>query len=333
MRLYLRVFDENGRSVGVLEVEPRVVTALPPKGERDGEMVFHSGERIVYIWDGSAWKTFAVGLLSDLVINTDKDWGGYNITNLGASSSIGTNLIEHQGRRGVADGYAPLDANALLPAANFPIVPWSKLNFFGVRQEVLAEFSEPKLLLVTSNMNALDGDKVEYAAGNVSSTSEELTVVGGTATSGGDSWMYWDLPKSTQRLYVRALMQALNGGLPVFNLQPTSGSALGDRYNVYIDVLKAAGDFRLAKVIAGVGTSLAVEGIDLTTGTYYDVEFYYYSDGVTAFIKVWRDGILKFDVTDTDITSLFSVGLRCYDESTAAAWSAKFKGQIVVIYE
>jgi len=95
--------------------------------------------------------------LSQLIIDIDKDWGGHVIKNLGTPTdpydsarktevdAVQTNLDSHaaatggvhgvpsgeyilpSGEKGVANGIAPLDANAQVPLANLPDIPNTKI--------------------------------------------------------------------------------------------------------------------------------------------------------------------------------------------------------------
>jgi len=91
-KLYIQLFDEHGRSLGSIELEPRVVDELPDSGKRIGEMVIYAGT--LYYWDGSNWVSPTAGVtkLSELTIDVDKDWGGYVIKNLGTHTDPNDSL-------------------------------------------------------------------------------------------------------------------------------------------------------------------------------------------------------------------------------------------------
>lgn len=82
-KVYIPLFDEHGRSLGSIELEPRVVDQLPDEGKRIGELVVYAGT--LYYWNGTSWVKPAAGVtkLSELTIDVDKDWQGYVIKNLG----------------------------------------------------------------------------------------------------------------------------------------------------------------------------------------------------------------------------------------------------------
>ncbi len=223
------------------------------------------------------------------------------------------------------------------------IIDYNKLQLFGIRKEVLKEFTSPKVLLITSSMNLalVSADIVEAAAGNISATSQELTIIGGTSTSSGHSWVYWDLPEPATKVYVKVSMNSVDAANTTIDLGASSFSATPydavDQYRIFLAIGNAAADFRTSKVVAGTSTILTTESVDLNYNTYYLVETLFVGDGAgNNRIKVWRDGILKFDFTDTEtaISSIQSIRFLTYDSSTTAAQSSKFKGDpLVIIYE
>jgi len=267
---YIKLFDEHGRSLKSIELEPRVVSALPVEGERLGEMVHNLDDGRTYVWDGSRWQQFAPA------------------------------RIPH------------------------------------VRSEVLAQFTDPKLLICTSSMNEVlnSADKVEYQAGNITANSQELTIVGGSASTGGDSWVYWNLPDTATKAYARLQMNDVNAellSLDFCNADASTSVNPPDFYNVCYRGLPAPFDFRLEKSVGGSTTLLGVQAAVMDADTYYELEFYV--DTVAQALEVWRDNAKIFSVSDTDISQIAAVRVRCYDSSTSEAQSGKFKGPLVVIYE
>jgi len=205
-------------------------------------------------------------------------------------------------------------------------------ELIGIRQEVLDLFNEPKLLLRTSNMNALLGDIVEAQAGNVSSDSEELTIIGGTSSATGTSWMYWNLPVDASRVYAKVYINSVDAQdviVQFCNADASTWKNPPDFYGIYLTIGQSAGDLRFLKNISGSATQIAAESVDLSYNTYYLIEFYW-EYGVQ---KVWRDNSLKFNLTDTDISSIRAVRLVAVDGSTSEAQSGKFKGEVIIIYE
>jgi hypothetical protein len=255
------------------------------------------------------------------------------------SLDANTQVVERLSYEGVANGVATLDADALVPLAQIPVLDYTKLQFPAVRQETLAKFTDPKILTITSSMLELlnSAEKVEAAAGNITANSQELTVVGGTATAAGNSWVYWNLPKAATKVYVRLLGLASSGnGRPMWRLMDCPGSTpMGDlsdyEYYLAINTAEVAADYRFHKIVGGTLTVLATAD-DLANLTYYDVEIYIDTQNE---IEVYRDGILKFSLTpdSANIPEIEAIAFGCMDTTTTSAEYAKFKGSVVVIYE
>jgi len=177
-------------------------------------------------------------------------------------------------------------------------------------------------------------DKIEAQAGNISSTSQVLTVNGGTATSQDSSWVYYNLPDAATKVYARAQMLASANGIAYIEMCDGSSATLQNppnRYEVSIVPYSGANELRLYKSISGAYSEIAHEDVDLNIDTYYTGEAFF--DVSEHTLEVWRDGVKKFDASDSDITSIQSVRLRCYDNSATSLQYAKFKGPLVVIYE
>jgi len=218
---------------------------------------------------------------------------------------------------------------------------WKALRFPGVRQSVLAEFTDPRILIATSSMLEVcnSADKVEHAAGNISATSKELTIVGGTSSEAGDSWIYWNLPNPATKVYVHAFMACEDGGDFAIEFCDGDGSTLAnppDRFYILLNIAWSTKDFQLWKAVGDTATDIASEAVDLTSLEYYEVEAYFDGDGEGNWaIKVWRDGVLKFDLThsEAEIPSIHSIRFRKHDPSTSAAIKGLIKGHVVIIYE
>jgi len=233
------------------------------------------------------------------------------------------------------------DVDGVFDLAAIPVLDWTKLQFFGVRQEILSKFSDPKILIATSSMNLLlaSADKVEAASGNISATSQELTIIGGSSSAAGNSWVYWNLPEAATKVYAVAQLKSVNAPIIEIDFADGDGSTRKnppDFYRITIEIPKATQDSKLDKNVAGTWTTLAYEAVDLSYDTYYNVEFYFEGDGAgNNNLKAWRDGVLKIDISDSepDIPSILSVRINVYDASTSAAQSGKVKGPVVIIYE
>jgi len=220
------------------------------------------------------------------------------------------------------------------------VLDWKALRFPGIRQSVLAEFTDPKILIVTSSMLDVynSADKVEHTAGNISADSKELTIVGGSDTEAGNSWVYWNLPEDATKVYVKVKMTCNSGsGEALVDLCDANGGTLSNPPDFYELLMQqmptetTAGWFRLNKVVGGSRSELANEDITVLTGTFVTAEIFCDIDTV----KVWRDNELKFNVAgdNANIPSIKSVRLRCNDKDTAEARSAIFKGMVIIVYE
>ncbi len=221
------------------------------------------------------------------------------------------------------------------------VIDWKALRFFGVRQEILKNFDDPKLLIATSSMLQLlnSADKAGSNTAGISATSKELTIVGGTSTTTGTTWIYLSLPENATKVYATANLNNVNCNnvdLELFaGSDPTvaPGSTGDTRYDVQIVVPNATNDFVLAKHVNGVYTVIASEAIDLSNDVYYKVEMFL--DNENSILQVFRDNVLKFNVTPdiTNLPSITAVRFFVHDVSTTIAQSGKFKGPVVIIYE
>jgi len=251
------------------------------------------------------------------------------------SSYVDRLIEDHLRKYGMINKAIDDDLDNVVNVGLIPDLTWEKLPFFGVRQSILKEFSDPKLLICTTNMNLVaTTDIVEHTAGNVSSTSKELTIVGGTSSATGYSWIYWDLPESAEKCYLQTSWLSVDIPYVLLHICNASSSTLRnppDYYELQLRVTLAATDFRLIKDIAATITALAEESVDLNYDTWYKIEMYY--DTVNDKLQCWRDNILKFDITDGDIATIESVRFIVYDSSTSVAQTGKYKGPVVIIYE
>jgi len=216
------------------------------------------------------------------------------------------------------------------------VIDWKASRLAGVRQEVLQNFSDPKVLIATSSMNEVlnSADLVEAVAGNISSNSQELTIIGGSDSAAGKSWMYWNLPTSATKVYLILRVNPVYSvnyrtDIHLCNADGSTEINPPDYYFVRFNLSNSAQDFLCGKYISGTQTQQAIESVDLSANTYYLVEFYW----KYGTYKVWRDNTLKFTISDTDISSILAVRLYVYDISTSQALLSKFKGNIVIIYE
>jgi len=220
----------------------------------------------------------------------------------------------------------------------------SYLKLLGVRPEVLDYFEEPKLLVSELSMERLLQSATgieEAASGNVSADKGILTIIGGTSTKKGKSWVYWNLPESATKFYIKCKLadDDVPYGIGIHFCNDDGGVGWAnppDFFIVDINVAKSAEDFELGKVVGGTYTRFSYESVDLSANQFYRVEVYIEGDGDGNWnFKTWRDGTLKFDEshTETAIKTIESVRFGVNDNSTTAAATGKVMGQVVMIYE
>jgi len=218
------------------------------------------------------------------------------------------------------------------------ILDWRSLQYFGVRQEILAEFENPQVLINTSSMLKVYNscDRIEYAAGNISATSRELTIVGGTSSDTGRSWIYWNLPEAAKGVYFRLQMNSVNAGRMEAHFCDADASTAVNPPDFYSIIMVSGADLYLEKTVGGSGTTLDSKSGVLAYDTYFDFELYFGGDGDgNNRVIVWMDGSKVFDVSDTEagIPTIQAVRILVDDNSTSEEQSGKVKGLVVVVYE
>jgi len=94
--------------------------------------------------------------------------------------------------------------------------------------------------------------------------------------------------------------------------------------------LRSAADFQLRKRVAGAVTVLATESVDLARGVNIEVDLII-GDG---FIRVFRDGALKFEVEDEAITSFRSLVFMQYDSAAVPSdYPVLIRMPVLLLYE
>jgi len=88
-RLYIRFLNERGETIALIPVDEAAFCGAGPSTNRPkpgipGRLWFDTDTKTIVFDDGTTWKSLGISKLSELVIDTDKDWGGYVIKNLGA---------------------------------------------------------------------------------------------------------------------------------------------------------------------------------------------------------------------------------------------------------
>jgi len=241
---------------------------------------------------------------SDVKIDASKDMGTYELTNIGT-----------------------LECGLILNRQVFDI--------YG-RGEALCYFDDPSVLLFFDNQitNLSLFTKHEAQAGNISATKQVLTIKGGSASSTGHSWIYYDFPSTVSRVYVKTQMLVSADAELFVEVCDGSGATFQDPpdlYRVSIIPFGTNDDFRISKVISGSASILSYESVDLLTGYWYTIEAFFDVDNNIQ--RGWRDGEHKLNASDSDITSIKSIRFRCYDNSTTILQYGQLQGLILVVYE
>jgi len=214
-----------------------------------------------------------------------------------------------------------------------------KLNLIGVKNRFLKNFTDPEILVATSSMKHLlnSVDKHEHTAGNIRATTKELTIIGGSSSSAGYSYIYADLYFPAHKAYIKANLNAYNCRYIAIDICDDSGANLvnpPDVYDIRIVPPASLSDFRLAKTVAGSTTFLAAEAVDLFPNHYYLVEIYAKITGNNYF-EVYRDGefIGSYGESESAITQIQSIRIRVYDDSSSEAQEGRVCAPVVIIYE
>lgn len=265
---------------------------------------------------------------SGVNIDADKDMGGYslsNITSIKAKTAYIINLMQDLNMNNFSiSGVNTLTAKKII----------NNNNTYGVRPEILQLFDNPQLLANTCNMKEIANNADQHIEGAINVSTDLLELVGGTATARGWTWIYWNLPENATKMYIKTRVMANNAEEVYIEITDADASTLNNPpniYQLYIKPPSTTADFRLIKNVGGTALILAIEAVDLDANTYYDVELFV--DVATGNIKAYRDGVLKFNITDTSITTIKSARIRVSDYSTTAAQSGYISGQTVIIYE
>ena len=265
---------------------------------------------------------------SDVNIDADKDMGGYslsNITSITAVNAYISNLMQDLNMNNFSiSGVNTLTARRII----------NNNNTYGVRPEILQLFDNPQLLVNTCNMKEIANNADQHIEGAINVSTDLLELVGGTSSASGNTWIYWNLPTSATKMYIKTRVMVNNTGEVDLEITDADASTLRNPpnyYQLYVNPPSTTADFQLLKNVEGTYSQLAKEAVDLDANTYYDVELFV--DVANGNIKAYRDGVLKFDITDTSITTIKSARIRVYDSSTSTAESGYISGQTVIIYE
>jgi len=215
----------------------------------------------------------------------------------------------------------------------------SKLNLIGIENRFLKNFTNPEILIATSSMKHLlnSADKHEYAAGNITATTKELTIIGATSTEKGDSWIYFDLYFPAHKAYIKANLNPVTCQAIAIDILTDSGSnALPNQYYCWIEPPADLSDFNLAKIVNLSATVLATEAVDLPQNRYYLVEIYAeITEEGDNYLEIYRDKDLVFayEESEPNISQILSFRMRVWDNSDSEAQEGRICGPVVIIYE
>jgi len=123
--------------------------------------------------------------------------------------------------------------------------------------------------------------------------------------AGETLYAYRDLPELATKLYLRCAVNVNDSGINPLELRFID-KAKGNYYFIRFAIPAAAADFVFGKVVAGVETVIATQGVDLANGTWYEIEAflgYRVPATYTGNIFIYRDGASIFRIDDADIPS------------------------------
>jgi hypothetical protein len=193
--------------------------------------------------------------------------------------------------------------------------------------EILSVFTDPTIVIDTNLMNVLYENASMSNASKVTYNCDELTIQ-------GNNWLYFNKPDGFSKLYVRGKLNNVDAQSFYIDLVKSDSEAETQftpsrTYILQLRPLESLRDFRIWKYVDGNWTEVVYEAVDLSNNTYYDVEVLY--DSSTDRIKVWRDGVLKFDISvDTVNSDAFrSVRFRIDGNNLYG----KITAPVVVMYE
>jgi len=215
----------------------------------------------------------------------------------------------------------------------------SKLNLIGIKNRFLKNFTNPEILIATSSMKHLlnSADKHEYAAGNITATTKELTIIGGDSSTATYSWIYFDLYFPAHKAYIKANLNAYNCRFISIDICDDLGSNLSnppDFYEIRLVPSAQLSDLMLIKTVGGSSDLLATEAVDLLQAHYYLIEIYI-EIAETNHLEIYRDKelALAYEESELNISQILSFRIRVYDASTSEAQAGKVCAPVVIIYE
>jgi len=101
-----------------------------------------------------------------------------------------------------------------------------------------------------------------------------------------------------------------------------SDGTIDNWYRLTLNPGATAADFSLQKKVAGTTTDLATEAVDIDQNAIVFVEMFFLQE--YGRILVWRDGSIKFQVTDTELKTLDHLMLHQYGLATHSMFYSPF---------
>ncbi len=214
------------------------------------------------------------------------------------------------------------DLDGVLDRASIP-------SLFGVRNEVLGKFSDPKVLILTSSMKSLlnSGEVM----GNITANTQTMTFTGWSSSPTLSSWLYWDLPLSATKVYAKATIRT-NREYTCIEFCDASGSTesnppdsyqlrLSDQAWAYLDLVKNVG---------GNETTLKSENTGISKVNYITLEAFCDINTFSTWVN-GADKWLDVPIDPSAIPSIESVRLRYRPSLVDDA--AYLRGDVVIVYE
>jgi len=136
------------------------------------------------------------------------------------------------------------------------------------------------------------------------------------------AWKLLDISQYNELMIMARLVPLGEGRGPYIELWYD----INNKYDIGVGVPRAASDFLVWKVYNGTSTVYVYEAVDLSVGDAQAVAVYY--DRSTGRFLVWRNGVLKFDFTDTDVSPTI---LGFYAATTSSTDTRRVSNPMVIV--
>jgi len=244
---------------------------------------------------------YALPTLSNVIVDTDKDWAGKNILNL---TPYGFN-IDKTTEALISIGFAG-----------------AGLEYLSIIYDFLKNGTIPTGLMLFPGKKTWRTADQTYAvySGSYGCGSDYVSVTGGRDPNTGycgSIYVAWNLPTFTELIFIGRPRFGSPASVMLYKDTSTSSALADNYYRLYLHTPNTAKDFVLEKKVAGTTTELGYEAVDLTEPGPYTIFLYYNKS--TGAIKAYRDGRLKISVTDTSLSPVaigFHQGNPTYDSVT-----------------